>query len=442
MATPNDKSLPTKAKLAAARSQIKMKSPYYRSALYRVRWVEQPGMGTLGMTANGIIFYDPAFVDTLTTAELAAAVVHELYHWLRDHHGRGKALGNDHQLWNMAGDLEINDDLEEQGYKLPTNCLSVDQFKLPKGKMMEEYYNALRQMQANQQNPGSKAKQGQGPGHGQCGSCAGNPMPGEPEGKGGGSGQDPQQADVSGAGGGVDGLTEAEANRIRKEVAEDVQTQAKAKGRGSVPGSWIRWAGDQLSAPKIDWRKKLAQAVKRAASYRPGSVVTHYTRPSRKQAGVGFGAGRPIMSAMRQPVPRVTVAVDTSGSMGDREMQTAMAELDGILKATGADVDFISCDARVHEQKAIRTWQDAAKLLKGGGGTDFNPIFEAACRPRGGAQRPEVIVVVTDGCGPAPAFPPPGINTIWLLISRYRQKPCNWGECIEVDDDPAPGDDD
>lgn len=431
-ASPNDKNLPVKAKLAAARSQIKMKSPYYRSALYRVRWVEQAdggGQGTLGMTANGIIFYNPGFIDTLSTNELAAAIVHELYHWLRDHHGRGKALGNDHQLWNMAGDLEINDDLEEQGYKLPGNCLSVDQFKLPKGRLMEEYYNHLRQQQANQQNPGSKA--GKGPGKGQCGSCAGNPMEGEPEGKGA-SGQQPGQD--PGGGGQVEGLSDAEANRIRKEVAEDVQNQIKSKGRGNVPGSWVRWAGDQLAAPKVNWRQKLSQAVKRAASYRPGSVVTHYTRPSRRQAGVGFGPGRPIMSAMRQPVPRVTVAVDTSGSMGDREMQTAMAELDGILKATGADVDFISCDAQVHEHKAIRTWQDAAKLLKGGGGTDFNPIFEAANRPRGGAQRPEVMIVVTDGCGPAPAFPPPGINVIWLLISRYRRKPCEWGECIEVDD--------
>src|SRR5260221_5542944 len=183
--------LTTGQKLAAARQKVRSRSPYYRAALYRVRWRPDDSVPTLGMTKDGVVYYSPAFVEKVTSEELAACVVHELYHWIRDHHGRGKALGCDPVVWNVAGDLEINDDLGEQGYSLPKDCLMPKQFKFPEGRLMEEYYNLLpKQAEAS-----GKGQNGEGGAmRGQCGGCAGNPGEGEPGDGGEGSGGKPPGA--------------------------------------------------------------------------------------------------------------------------------------------------------------------------------------------------------------------------------------------------------
>jgi predicted metal-dependent peptidase len=127
----------------------------------------------------------------------------------------------------------------------------------------------------------------------------------------------------------------------------------------------------------------------------------------------------------------VTVAIDTSGSMGTEEMTTALRETKGILNATGAQVEIIAADTRVTDVKKVQRVDDVRKLLKGGGGTDFRPVFELLERRSSG--RPDVVIYMTDGYGPAPARPPAGMLVIWLLMGRWgHKKPCNWGEVLEV----------
>jgi predicted metal-dependent peptidase len=130
-------------------------------------------------------------------------------------------------------------------------------------------------------------------------------------------------------------------------------------------------------------------------------------------------------------VPRVALVVDTSGSMGSREIEDALTEARGILEAVGAEVTFVACDADVHELRPVSTVRDAMRLLKGGGGTDFRPAFEAlsAVKPR-----PEVVIFATDGYGPAPHVQPPGMNTIWLLVGGNKNPPAQWGECVVIKD--------
>jgi predicted metal-dependent peptidase len=91
----------------------------------------------------------------------------------------------------------------------------------------------------------------------------------------------------------------------------------------------------------------------------------------------------------------------------------------------------------VNARIKARTWREVVRHLKGGGGTDFVPVFEAAAHMR---PRPEVLVFCTDGMGPAPAEPPYPLRVIWLLVGPYKQRPyayngpITYGEFIEVDD--------
>lgn len=256
-------------------------------------------------------------------------------------------------------------------------------------------------------------------GGGWCGSGGGLPVPGEPEHKG--------EADAK-------GRSEVELNSLRRRVAEAIK-DAVEKSRGTVPAGLARWADEVLQPPRVDWRTKLAQVARTAVAFRPGAVDFRYHRPSRRQGAIGLGIGKPVLPAMIQPVPRVGIAVDTSGSMSSRDLTIAVEESAGILGALGADVDFIACDASVGAVKRVRTPRELAESLVGGGGTDFAPVFDAVEKLR---PRPEVLVYITDGCGPAPLKPPPGLRTIWVLVGQYRQTPHfpgePWGEIIELDD--------
>ncbi|WP_186404932.1 VWA-like domain-containing protein [[Actinomadura] parvosata] len=79
-------------------------------------------------------------------------------------------------------------------------------------------------------------------------------------------------------------------------------------------------------------------------------------------------------------------------------LEQALAELDGVLRATGHRwLEVICCDTEAYPAQRVRA---AAQVeLVGGGGTDLRPGFEAAT----GA---DVVVVLTDGDTPWPARRP------------------------------------
>lgn len=426
-----------KDKLAAGRLMAGSKFKYFRSAILSMVPKEAPGLGTFGTTKDGVMFWDPAMAAIWSVDELAAVVIHEVSHLLRNHDARCTRIHAEKARWNQAADDEINDDLEDAGLHLPKKPFIPCTPKghgFEEGLTAEEYYRLLEKEELKQPKKGqgqgqSKAGQvgagaeGEGEGKpavgaGWCGSAAGRPLPGEAEAKGQ-----------------TKGRSDVELDRMRRTTAEAIRQEA-SKGRGTVPAGWARWADEQLKPPKIRWQDKLARITRGAVAYVAGQVDMHYTRPSRRQAGIGWGMGKPVLPAYRAPLPRVSVLADTSGSMGTSELMTAVGEVAGILKTTGAAIDFCACDASVHGLKTIRRWQELSTLMKGGGGTDMRPGFEALLARR---TKPNVIIVITDGClgGGVPEEQPPGVKVVWVVVGKYKTKPCDWGEQIFVDEEPG-----
>jgi predicted metal-dependent peptidase len=95
-------------------------------------------------------------------------------------------------------------------------------------------------------------------------------------------------------------------------------------------------------------------------------------------------------------------------------------------------VDFVSCDAAIADGATgkIKTAKEAVEKLRGGGGTDFRPVFEYADNLR---DPPSVVVFFTDGYGPAPTTAPTGYGTVWM-ITEGGVPPCKWGTHISLTD--------
>lgn len=439
--------------LQAARLKLAKERPYLASALWALQPVESK-IGTLAVDMYWRLYYDPRVVNIWTMDELSSALYHEILHLLRQHNQRVKNLPK--KTANIATDLEINDDLIDEGVTMPKGIITPKLLNLPEKLLAEEYAAILMQMeqeqnkrqtqekqdqqdlqeqqrqnqqdlqeqqeQDQQEQQSKQTQQGQGkqshqqkqhhtfqlplpgglennkndplPGAGRCGSCATGQLEDWelPEGKG-------EQT----------GITETEAELIRRSVA--VAIQEACRQRGSVPAHLKRWADKKLK-PKINWKKELATVVKNTISNVAGCIDYSYSKPSR----------RPykdiIMPSLRQPSVSVAVVIDTSGSVSDNMLSQALAEVDGILKSIGLKdgVHYIACDAEVHISKKITDIKHAE--LEGGGGTDMGVGIKAAMSLK---PRPNVCIVLTDGYTPWPDTPPQKMKVIAGLLEKESE---------------------
>jgi predicted metal-dependent peptidase len=138
-----------------------------------------------------------------------------------------------------------------------------------------------------------------------------------------------------------------------------------------------------------------------------------YGRPSRRSAGL---PGVVLPSLRRRP-PRVCVIVDTSGSVSDAELGSAIREIAAVVRTLGGRrelVSVLSCDAAAHVTHQLCRAEGIP--LVGGGGTDLRTGF---AQVRRGSPGPDVIVVLTDGHTPWPEARPSG-RTVVGLFPRPR----------------------
>jgi predicted metal-dependent peptidase len=428
-------------KLGAARLVAIRAARYFTTGILSLTTVRCEAIETIAITDRGLVLWNPKYVEESTVKTLAGDWVHEWLHlMLRHMHRAGE---REKKLWGIAADVSIFQMVADLGLEQPDFSLRPETFKFPAGETVEAYYDMLEQLREEQRKtrpqpqpgnekgkPGDCPKDAQGrplvdemapeqrPGGGQCGSGAGTPIEGEPE---------PTEA--------APGRTPQELVRAAKECDETIQVAA-AQGHGNVPGGLLVWAGAELAPPRVPWRQKLGAAVRTTSQWRPGAVKRTFRRISRRQAGVEFGVGRPVLAAKYRPVPSVALVLDTSGSMGQRELKHGVEEAAGVLAAVGGKVQFIACDCEVHEQREVGSVRELLALVKGGGGTSFCPAFDAIGKLK---VRPEVIVFLTDGGGDAPAEPPAGTRVIWLLVGAHKCHPsfhggAEWGTFVELDD--------
>lgn len=197
-----------------------------------------------------------------------------------------------------------------------------------------------------------------------------------------------------------DGSVDAgRANLIRQQVARDIQQASKS--RGSIPGGWERWA-DEVVSPKVDWRKQLTIQVRRTTATVAGLRDYTYSKPSRRSSAVPYL----VLPAMRKPrPPKVRIVLDTSGSVDDRKLAQALAEIATIVTRVaghgGDAVEVISCDIAATTAQAIRKVKDLS--LVGGGGTDMRVGIAVAAENK---PRADMIITMTDGETPWPSEPP------------------------------------
>lgn len=427
--------------------------PYLSTALYALVAIPTEDVATMATDPAWRLYVNPTWLaDSQRTApEVGAGLAHHIWHLLADHAGRASDMGvrgATSRAWRVAADITVHEVAGEVAAltdgshpALPTHgsrtsdagrtvssgpgrvsgvmatgpalaarhragddhlrLIGAAELGLPLGRAAEEYYAMLTGLPALEDDsehdpswiPRGPNEQGQDDADPSCGSgCDGVHRAYEL----------PELADAG-------GLSPVAAEAIRRTVAIEFQANP---GRGDLPGDWGRWVSTILD-PVVDWRNVLHAAVRRGLGWANGHTDYTYTRISRRQAA----AGPVILPALRRPVPRVGIVVDTSGSVDDGLLAQALGEIDGVLAALGVadpQVTVLAVDAAVHAVTTVRR-ADAVSLA-GGGGTDMALGIQAAQEIR---PRVEVIIVLTDGHTGWPGHPA-AMPVIAVLIGRSR----------------------
>ncbi|MFS8103951.1 VWA-like domain-containing protein [Lentzea alba] len=388
-------------KLFAARLHAVRCRPYLATALFALHVVESRRVPTMAVDRYWRCYVSPAFVDRTPVEELAGVWVHEVSHLLRDHHGRGDRFAVKHELtgpgerlrMNIAADCEINDDVFGDGLVCPEDAVRPELLTLSAGQLMEDY---LRQFRLGPHTNGFAWLD--------CG-----------------SGADGLEREWDLGPDGAHGLTDQERDAVRFRVAQGINASP-----GDVPQGWQRWAEEAFHPPQ-QWRELLGAAVRSAVSSAGVGEDYTYGRPSRRSAGL---PGVVLPSLRRRP-PRVVVIVDTSGSVSDAELGSAILEIAAIVRAVGGRRDLVSvlsCDAAAHITDPLCRAEGIP--LVGGGGTDLRAGFTKALRTN---PRPDVVVAMTDGQTPWPDTKPPCRTVVGLFP---RQRPSGEDDPDYVPDTP------
>lgn len=378
----------------------------------------------------------------------AFALAHEALHVANRHFQRADEMGRTfedaHRMLNLAGDMEINDLLRNMGV---ARSEDEDRFVFPEGmgyersRTMEEYLVALSGDMEKLRELARQLAAAAGESGSSGGGCGGSS--GESGSQGYESGSAPGSSSSSGDNeGGEDGdgkgdwtsqyvranvghacgsrsnsEDDREGERIEGETGvrgramadvEGARQDAEALVREAADGSnsmgsgagdsWVRLLA-RMAPPRVNWQSVLAGVVGRSMSSRVrGNRYATYKRPNRRRQGGEF-----VWPSREDNKPTVHVAVDTSGSMGRDDYAHAVAEIEGILRASasGAAIGFYGVDTQMSERPRMVSHVRDLKAF-GGGGTDMSVPYEwmAGEWAAGGKRRrelPDVHVLVTDG---------------------------------------------
>lgn len=411
-------------KLAAARTRLILDKPFLGALVLRLPMhAAKPDWCPTTATDARAFYYNPDYIASLTLDQTQFMLAHEALHCALSHFARRQ-----HRVihkWDLACDYAINPLLLDDGLKPPPNALVMPPYK---GMTAEEIYPLIDDNDESEtldrhaydrdnQSRGSKGRLDEK----DLDQQRRERQPSEPDQGEGQQGDEGRARDARQQAGGGAGepepLTPDEQETLSVQWQQRMAGAAQQAMQAGKLGGELKRLIDHLLQPQIPWRMLLARYMT-AVSRDDYS----YSRPSRRE-------GDFVLPSLRSRQLDLVVAIDTSGSIKDSEMEEFIDEVDALKGQVRARVTLLPCDAALCEGAPFRfePWEQFSRPrgLKGGGGTSFVPVFRWVARA--GIQ-PDLLVYFTDANGEFPQQEPP-YPVLWLVKGR-SQVP--WGQRIQL----------
>ncbi|HIP53488.1 MAG TPA: hypothetical protein EYH03_05705 [Chromatiales bacterium] len=406
-------------KLAAARTRLILDKPFLGALVLRLPMeAADPEWCPTTATDARKFYYNPEYFEALHLDETQFMLAHEALHCALSHFARRQHRVK--QRWDLACDFAINPLLVDDGLKPPPGALVLEQFK---GMTAEEIYPMLDEFE-DQESLDRHAYEEEQPSDGGSGSRLREDDLQQ------GEGRQPTESPQDGSGDipaqpreGAQGASKPPPLTPDERETLNVQWQQRMAGAaqqamqaGKMGGALARMV-DHLLQPQLPWRMLLARYLSSAAR-----DDFSYMRPSRRE-------GDFILPSLRSQQVDLVVALDTSGSIAQQEIDAFVAEVNAIKDQLRARITLLACDAALAEDSPwiYEPWEPftTPDALGGGGGTSFKPVFEWVDQQD---RPPELLVYFTDAEGEFPDQQPP-YPVVWLVKGKEK---IPWGERIQL----------
>ena len=384
-------------KLVTARVGMLLRASFFGNLATRLKLVNADEWCATAATDGRHFYYNTRFIEMLKPKEVEFLFGHEVLHCVYDHFGRRG--DRDPQLFNIANDYAVNGDLKKHRvgeFITSVPCLYEDKYV---GKSSEEIYDDLYE-NAEKIDIETLIER-----------MIDEHMDGDQESDGSGSGKD-GKGDREGKGPAK--LTAEERAQIRDEIKEAMLSAAQTSDAGNIPAGVKRMI-QQLTEPKMNWRELLRMQLE-------STIKSDFTwaRPSRR--GWHMDAVMPGMK--NDELIDIAIAIDMSGSISDRQGQDFLSEVRGIMEQFQSYRIHVFCfDTEVYNPQQFNSDNlDTIEgyELKGGGGTDFDCIFNYLKQEE---IEPNRLVVFTDGYPFGSWGDENYCDTVWIIHGNKNPDP-------------------
>lgn len=359
-----------------ARTSLVLGNPFFGSLVLRLK-MKEDGTCETAWTDGQSMGYSPKFINSLPQTEIKALLAHEVWHCAAGHPWRRE--GRDHKQWNIACDLSINGRLKACGFDVPANGLFPDAEQ--DGKSAEWIFARMPKPDPSSQGNGKPNPQGEV-----------RDAPGE---------------------GDADGDVPTE--ETWKQAV--IQAEIQAKMQGAMPAGVARLC-DESKKSHVDWKAILRRFISEQAR-----ADYSWQRPNRRYMSQGLY----LPSLKSEAMGGIAVAIDTSGSVDSAMLAAAKAELDAVIEDVQPSfVTVYYADSAVQHTDHFTRGESVEWRPKGGGGTDFRPVFRA-CEE---AEYPPIcLVYITDLYGTMPADE--NVPVLWVTNNENVTVP--FGEIVRIE---------
>ena len=402
-------------RLTKARTQLILDKPFLGNLVLRLPLMAADSWCKTSATDAKSFYYNPEFINSLSNHQIKFVLIHEALHCALTHFAR--RVNRTKHKWDLACDFAINPLLVKEGFHPP---IDVPIFRQYEGMIAEEIYpmiddnldqepmdqhlydehanddakqsdggmreDELQKEQEKPSNSASKSNNQQGRGVLQL---AQQPPALQPD------------------------EVEKLATQWQKNLASSAQLAQQA---GKLEGEFAKLI-DFFLQPQVSWQSLLAQYMSTFAR-----DDFSYARPSRR-------SGDAILPSLKSHQIDISIAIDTSGSISQEEVNEFVSEVDAIKVNLRASITLLACDDKLsaHSPWRFEAWDELQlpASLGGGKGTNFNPVFDyidaqdSAC---------DVLIYFTDAKGIFPEIEP-NYPVMWLVKGKGR---IPWGLRIQL----------
>jgi hypothetical protein len=369
---PTESSIDNQARerLIGARVSLLFKNSFFGNLATRLKLVNADEWLSTAATDGRNFYYNSRFIMMLTRGEVEFLFGHEVLHVCYDHMGRRES--RDPQIWNIADDYAVNADLKRHkvGEFIKTvPCLYEAKYD---GKPAEEIYDDLMK-NAKKINIDDLIDQ-----------MLDDHIDGDEDGEGDGNGDKDGKRGKR-----PTPMSESEREQLRQEIKQNIIAAARScDGAGNVPAGVQRMI-QEITEPKMPWREliqtNLTSAIRSDYSF---------IRPSRR--GWHMDAIMPGMTPGEEI--DIAVAIDMSGSISNKQAAQFLGEVRGIMESFDSYRVHVFCfDTAVYNAQDFNSDNlDSIDSYEptGGGGTDFDAIFDHLKTRDKDTKR---LIVFTDG---------------------------------------------